>query len=58
VIVLEGLLRSGVGEPAIAEVVEVGDQAAELTALDPNRIKLILVVLRERTGEKTQTNQA
>ena len=47
-VVLEGLLGSWIGEPPVAEVVEVGDEATELAAVDTDGIQLILVVLRER----------
>ena len=51
VVVLEGLLRPRVREPAVAEVVEVCDEATELAAVDANRVQLILVVLWERAKD-------
>ena len=55
-VVLEGLLGPRVREPAVAEVVKIGDQTAELAPVDPNGVQLVLVVLAERT-ENGNTRQ-
>ena len=53
VVILEWLLGPRICEPAPAQIVELGDQASELTVLYKNWAQLVLVVLREGTENKT-----
>ena len=49
-VILEGLLRSGVGKTSLSQIVVVGDQAAELASFHANRVQLVFVVLRKRSA--------
>ena len=53
---LEGLLGPRISEAASTEVVELGDEAAELTAVHSDWIQLVLVVLGEGTVESNLLN--
>jgi hypothetical protein len=55
-VILEGLLRSGVGKTSLSQIVVVGDQASELASVYTNRVQLVFVVLRKRTEMAKENN--